>query len=143
MSCFFDTNVLVYVFDKAEPAKQELVTEHMGARDMVLSTQVLQDLCVVLTRKKRLGAADALEVVTTLAQERIVPASTDTMLHGAVFRRLVCRRALRRPRRREPVGATDTRTPRNLQQAPLSAHHIVAASRVPWSIARFASSSAV
>ena len=86
MSCFFDTNVLVYVFDKAEPAKQalaqELVTEHMSARDMVLSTQVLQELYAVLTRKKRLGAADALEVVTTFAQERVVPASADTVLRG-------------------------------------------------------------
>ena len=86
MSCFFDTNVLVYVFDRAEPAKQalaqQLVTEHMGARDMVLSTQVLQELYVTLTRKKRLGPADALEVVTTFAQERIVPASADTVLRG-------------------------------------------------------------
>jgi predicted nucleic acid-binding protein len=86
MSCFFDTNVLVYVFDRAEPRKQavaqELVTDHMTARDMVLSTQVLQELYVTLTRKKRLGPADALEVVTTFAQERIVPASADTVLRG-------------------------------------------------------------
>lgn len=86
MSCFFDTNVLVYVFDRSEPPKQalaqELVTAHMAARDMVLSTQVLQELYVTLTRKKRLGAVDALEVVTTFAQERIVPASADTMLRG-------------------------------------------------------------
>lgn len=86
MSCFFDTNVLVYVFDHAEPHKQalaqQLVTEHMSARDMVLSTQVLQELYVTLTRKKRLGDADALEVVTTFAQERIVPASADTVLRG-------------------------------------------------------------
>lgn len=86
MSCFFDTNVLVYVFDRSEPLKQalaqELVTGHMTARDMVLSTQVLQELYVTLTRKKRLGAADALEVVTTFAQERVVPASADTVLRG-------------------------------------------------------------
>jgi predicted nucleic acid-binding protein len=86
MSCFFDTNVLVYVFDRAEPTKQalaqEIVTEHMTARDMVLSTQVLQELYVTLTRKKQLGAADALEVVTTFAQERIVPASADMVLRG-------------------------------------------------------------
>ena len=86
MSCFFDTNVLVYVFDRTEPAKQaiaqELVTEHMGTRDMVLSTQVLQELYVTLTRKKQLGAADALEVVTTFAQERIVPASAGMVLRG-------------------------------------------------------------
>ena len=86
MSCFFDTNVLVYVFDRAEPLKQaraqDLVTEHMSARDMVLSAQVLQELYVTLTRKKQLGAADALEVVTTFAQERIVPASADGVLRG-------------------------------------------------------------
>jgi predicted nucleic acid-binding protein len=86
MSCFFNTNVLVYVFDRAESVKQAraqaLVTEHMKARDMVLSTQVLQELYVTLTRKKQLGAADALEVVTTFAQERVVPASADMALRG-------------------------------------------------------------
>ena len=86
MSFFFDTNVLVYVFDRAESFKQtiaqDLVTAHMTARNMVLSTQVLQELYVTLTRKKHLGAADALEVVTTFAQERIVPASADLVLRG-------------------------------------------------------------
>ena len=86
MSCFFDTNVLVYVFDRNESVKQaraqDLVSAHMTARDMVLSTQVLQELYVTLTRKKQLSAADALEVVTTFAQERIVPASADMVLRG-------------------------------------------------------------
>ncbi len=86
MSCFFDTNVLVYVFDRTEPLKQSqaqaLVAEHMTARDMVLSTQVLQELYVTLTRKKQLSAADALEVVTTFAQERVVPASAGLVLRG-------------------------------------------------------------
>ena len=86
MSFFFDTNVLVYVFDRTDSAKQstaqELVTVHMSARDMVISTQVLQELYVTLTRKKHLSAADALEVVTTFAQERTVPASADWVLRG-------------------------------------------------------------
>ena len=86
MSFFFDTNVLVSVFDRTESFKQaiaqDLVTAHMTARNMVLSTQVLQELYVTLTRKKQLGAADALEVVTTFAQERIVPASADLVLRG-------------------------------------------------------------
>ena len=86
MSFFFDTNILVYVFDRAESVKQaqaqDLVTVHMTARNMVLSTQVLQELYVTLTRKKQLGALDALEVVTTFAQERVVPASADLVLRG-------------------------------------------------------------
>jgi len=89
VSCFFDTNVLVYVFDRAEPRKQaraqELVTAHMTRRDMVISTQVLQELYVTLTRKKQLGVADALEVVTTFAQERVVPASADTVLRAVAL----------------------------------------------------------
>jgi predicted nucleic acid-binding protein len=86
MSFFFDTNVLVYVFDRTDAAKQsmaqDLVTAHMSARDMVISTQVLQELYVTLTRKKHMSAVDALEVVTTFAQERTVPASADTVLRG-------------------------------------------------------------
>jgi predicted nucleic acid-binding protein len=54
----------------------------MRARDMVLSTQVLQELFVTLTRKNHLNGADALEVVTTFAQERVVPASADLVLRG-------------------------------------------------------------
>ena len=86
MSFFFDTNVLVYLFDRNDSVKQlrarELVAEHMRARDMVLSTQVLQELFVTLTRKNHLSGADALEVVTTFAQERVVPASADMVLRG-------------------------------------------------------------
>jgi predicted nucleic acid-binding protein len=86
VSCFFDTNVLVYLFDRNDSVKrlqaQTLVAEHMRARDMVLSTQVLQELYVTLTRKNHLGGVDALEVVTTFAQERVVPASADLVLRG-------------------------------------------------------------
>ena len=86
MSCFFDTHVLVYLFDHADSIKRlqahTLVAEHMRARDLVLSTQVLQELFVTLTRKNFLAGADAFEVVTTFAQERVVPASTDLVLRG-------------------------------------------------------------
>jgi predicted nucleic acid-binding protein len=86
VSSFFDTNVLVYLFDRNDSMKrlqaQTLVAEHMRARDMVLSTQVLQELYVTLTRKNHLGSVDALEVVTTFAQERVVPASADLVLRG-------------------------------------------------------------
>jgi len=86
MSCFFDTNVLVYLFDRNDSVKrlqaQTLVAEHMRARDMVLSTQVLQELYVTLTRKNHLSGVDALEVVTTFAQERVVPSSADLVLRA-------------------------------------------------------------
>lgn len=52
---FFDTNVLVYLFDEAEPEKktraQEVFGWEAGAGRAVLSTQVLQEFYVNVTRK--------------------------------------------------------------------------------------------
>ena len=42
MSVFLDTNVIVYAFDGAEPAKQRVAIEILEAGDrLVVSTQVL------------------------------------------------------------------------------------------------------
>ena len=52
---FFDTNVLLYLFDNDEPAKkataQELIEKEVGADRAILSTQVLQEFYVNATRK--------------------------------------------------------------------------------------------
>lgn len=52
---FLDTNVLVYRFDDDEPAKQARAREILdteGPRgSLVLSTQVLQEFYVTVTRK--------------------------------------------------------------------------------------------
>jgi predicted nucleic acid-binding protein len=63
---FVDTNVLAYLFDDAEPEKQEqarrcLETEHR-THELVISTQVLQELYVALTRGKQpIATADIAE----------------------------------------------------------------------------------
>jgi predicted nucleic acid-binding protein len=53
---FVDTNVLTYLFDDAEPRKQRAATRRLEieqqARELVLSTQVLQELYVSLTKGK-------------------------------------------------------------------------------------------
>ncbi len=52
---FADTNILVYAFDEQEPAKrtvaQSIVTGIVDTGDVVISTQVLQELFVTLRRK--------------------------------------------------------------------------------------------
>ncbi len=52
---FFDTNVLVYLFDEDEPEKkaraQEIYGREARAGNAVLSTQVLQEFYVNVTRK--------------------------------------------------------------------------------------------
>jgi predicted nucleic acid-binding protein len=51
---FVDTNVLTYLFDDAEPEKQKLAGERLRSeqrqRELVVSTQVLQELYASLTK---------------------------------------------------------------------------------------------
>jgi predicted nucleic acid-binding protein len=55
MRRFFDTNVLVYLFDASKPRKktraQEVLTQAVGEGVALLSTQVLQEFFVAVTRK--------------------------------------------------------------------------------------------
>ena len=57
MRTFVDTNILLYAHDQREPEKsamaREIVSELWRTREGVLSTQVLQELYVNLTRKLR------------------------------------------------------------------------------------------
>ena len=49
---FLDTNVLVYLFDQGEPRKKAIAEEiFRGHQRIRLSTQVLQEFFVVVTRK--------------------------------------------------------------------------------------------
>ena len=48
---FIDTNVLVYLFDNDAPAKQAVARELLGAGRFLLSTQVLSEFYVTVTRK--------------------------------------------------------------------------------------------
>lgn len=54
---FIDTNVLAYLFDDAEPAKQGQARARLESeqreREVVISTQVLQELYVALTKGKQ------------------------------------------------------------------------------------------
>jgi predicted nucleic acid-binding protein len=70
---FVDTNVLVYAFDKSGSAKQRaaqrLMNELVEEDRLRVSTQVLQELYVTLTRKvsRRCSSEEALAVVEGLA----------------------------------------------------------------------------
>jgi predicted nucleic acid-binding protein len=79
---FADTNVLVYLFDADAPAKRErareiLATDGVEGR-LVISTQVLQELFVTVTRKlavplppaEALAALDSLDELPVTAVDR-------------------------------------------------------------------------
>jgi len=69
---FFDTNIFAYAFDRSNPEKKEkaraLISQWMPSGNMVISTQVLQELFVVLTRKLKpgLSTSEAEEVLKSL-----------------------------------------------------------------------------
>jgi predicted nucleic acid-binding protein len=73
---FVDTNVLVYCHDRGEPAKREKALALLASseRDLVVSTQVLQEFYVTVVRKleKPLGQASAEAAVRDLAQLPVV-----------------------------------------------------------------------
>ncbi len=73
---FFDTNVLVYLFDTQSPAKQararELFAEQARSGQIVLSPQVLQEFYVTVTRKLAQPLSGD-EAFAALAQLALLP----------------------------------------------------------------------
>ncbi len=81
MSVFLDTNVVVYAFDGAEPAKQRVAIEILEAGNrLVVSTQVLLETWWVLTRKLETPLDDdsASKVIDELSALPVV--ATDPVL---------------------------------------------------------------
>jgi predicted nucleic acid-binding protein len=64
---FLDTNILVYADDTSDPVKQKtaaaLILRHMQQRSGVVSTQVLQEYFVTVTRKFKADSLRAKEKV--------------------------------------------------------------------------------
>jgi predicted nucleic acid-binding protein len=87
--CFFDTNVLVYAADADEPEKQgtaiELFRSCVDAGAILLSTQVLQEFYVTVTRKlaRPLSPASALEAMLKLAALPLVTVTADMIAAAA------------------------------------------------------------
>jgi predicted nucleic acid-binding protein len=83
---FVDTNVLVYCFDAAEPAKRTralaILEGEADVGDLVLSTQVLQEFYVTVTRKLKrpLSPKDAAATVDDLAKLPVVQVDLSMVL---------------------------------------------------------------
>lgn len=86
MKFFFDTNVLVYLFDADSPGKRKkaraLFQKHTAAGDILLSTQVLQEFYAVVTRKlaRPLDAAVAAQAVSSFAELPLVQIDSKLIL---------------------------------------------------------------
>lgn len=86
---FFDTNVLVYLFDRHTPDKQAtakaVFDREAGAGRLVLSTQVLQEFYVIATRKLKLPVPPdrALAAVRGFAEYPVVQVDSELILEAA------------------------------------------------------------
>ena len=89
---FFDTNVLVYTDDKADPSKQlrslELVARHRRSRTGVISLQVLQEYFVTVTRKLQVDVVVARRKVELLAEFDVVAPELADVLAAIDLHRL-------------------------------------------------------
>ena len=69
---FFDTNILIYMYDRRDDSKRRKAAEAFRAalesRTLVISTQVLQEFYVSVTRKVGLPAAEARALLSDLCQ---------------------------------------------------------------------------
>lgn len=84
MKVFFDTNVLVYVYDGAEAHKQavaqNVLSEHWRAGSMVISTQVMQEFYAAVLKRRLVMPAEALALVRALGTCPVVSSSPDFVI---------------------------------------------------------------
>jgi predicted nucleic acid-binding protein len=90
MRSFFDTNVLVYLFDAGAPEKQakarQLLEREVTEGQAILSTQVLQEFYVAVTRKlaEPLDPRTAEQALFHLAQLPVSQVDTALVLNAAL-----------------------------------------------------------
>jgi len=74
--CFFDTNVLLYMYDGSNEVKRrasiDLFRRAIDANTFTISTQVVQEFYVAATRKLRLDRSTAHTIIATLCEMRVV-----------------------------------------------------------------------
>ena len=93
MTAFFDTNLLVYLFDSSSPEKQRRAREVLAERtqhdEVILSAQVLQEFYVVVTRKLARPLSDdrAGRLVQEFSTFPVVTTDAPLVLAGVVLAR--------------------------------------------------------
>lgn len=72
MTSFFDTNLLIYLYDTGQPDKhrkaKELFTDEASANRVLISTQVLQEFYAAVTSKKIMDKEIAEQAVIKFMQ---------------------------------------------------------------------------
>jgi predicted nucleic acid-binding protein len=90
MRRFFDTNVLVYMFDEGAPEKRDLARQcfrtAVSDGSFVISTQVLQEFHVAVTRKLQIPVPPETAEAALEEFSRLAVVLVDTTMNGAAAR---------------------------------------------------------
>jgi predicted nucleic acid-binding protein len=83
---FFDTNILVYALDRNDPQKQHLARDLLAQAALegngVVSTQVMQEYYVTLTKKLGLNPLDAKFLMSDLENFEVVQVTPSVIREG-------------------------------------------------------------
>jgi len=83
---FFDTNILLYLYDQRDAAKRmravEIFRECINAGTLVISTQVIQEFYAASTRKLNLDRLKARDLVSGLCRLRTVSIHCEHILRA-------------------------------------------------------------
>ena len=80
---FLDSNVLVYSYSNSEIQKQKIARQLIADSNSLISTQVLQELCNIVTRKFKFSYEQAATVIRESCQNNSLHINTeDTVLQA-------------------------------------------------------------
>jgi predicted nucleic acid-binding protein len=80
---FLDSNVLVYSYSNSEIQKQEIARRLIADSNSLISTQVLQELCNIVTKKFRFSYEQAATAIRESCQNNSLHINTgDTVLQA-------------------------------------------------------------
>jgi predicted nucleic acid-binding protein len=74
---FLDSNVLVYSYSNSEIKKQEIARRLIADSNSFISTQVLQELCNIVTRKFKFSYEQAATAIKESCQNNRLHINTD------------------------------------------------------------------
>lgn len=77
---FLDTNILVYTYSVSEPEKKLKAQALVNDNETVVSTQVLQELCNIITRKFKVPFEQASLAILECSQNNQLHVNTTTTI---------------------------------------------------------------
>ncbi len=88
--CFADSNIFLYAFMANDGEKSEKAFSIIKQPSIILSTQVMNEICVNLIKKSKYTNDDIVQLVKNINDKyQVVTVDTDTILKAAFFEKIL------------------------------------------------------